>query len=175
MVRQINTNLLGVLRTTKAFVPHFRENKSGVFITTTSIGGLVAFPFNSLYHATKWALEGWSESMTYEMKPFGISMKTVSPGGVKTDFISRSLDMGQHEAYAAQVQQVFNIFANPDRMAQYSSPELIADVVYEAATDGKDQHRYVAGEDAKMMYAQRNAAGDEAFRMGIEQMFFAGA
>jgi NADP-dependent 3-hydroxy acid dehydrogenase YdfG len=63
ITRQINTNLLGVIRVTKAFIPHFRTKKSGVFITTTSIGGLLSFPFGSAYHATKWALEGWSEGL----------------------------------------------------------------------------------------------------------------
>jgi NAD(P)-dependent dehydrogenase (short-subunit alcohol dehydrogenase family) len=76
LVRQIDTNLLGVIRVTQAFIPHFRAKKSGLFITTTSIGGLVAFPLNSVYHATKWALEGWSESMAFELNKFGIGIKT---------------------------------------------------------------------------------------------------
>ena len=79
IVQELNTNLLGVMRVTQAFIPHFREKRSGLFITTTSIGGLIALPFNSVYHATKWALEGWSESMAFELKPFGIGVKTVSP------------------------------------------------------------------------------------------------
>src|SRR5207244_2134811 len=62
LTAEVDTNLLGTLRVTKAFVPSFRERGTGTFITTTSIGGLVALPFNSVYHATKWALEGWSES-----------------------------------------------------------------------------------------------------------------
>lgn len=172
LVRQLDTNLLGVIRVTQAFIPHFRARKSGLFITTTSIGGLVTFPFNSVYHATKWALEGWSESMAFELKRFGIGIKTVSPGGIKTDFISRSLDFGQHEAYNDMVSRVMEVFTNPERAASYSSAEQIAAIVYEAATDGKDQLRYVAGEDAKAHYAQRLAVGDEAFRKGVDQQFF---
>jgi NAD(P)-dependent dehydrogenase (short-subunit alcohol dehydrogenase family) len=171
IVRQVNTNLLGVIRVTKAFIPHFRAKKNGLFIATTSIGGLVTFPFNSLYHATKWALEGFSESLAFEMAPFGVGVKTVSPGGISTDFLSRSLDMAQHEAYAESIQKVFEVFTNPERMASYSTPEHIAGIVYEAATDGLDKLRYVAGEDAKAMYAQRIEVGDEAFRKGIAQMF----
>ena len=72
MLRMVNTNLLGPIRTTKAFIPHFREKRAGLFINTTSIGGLITVPFNSLYHATKWALEGWSESMAFELNQFGI-------------------------------------------------------------------------------------------------------
>ena len=175
LVRQLDTNLLGVIRVTQAFIPHFRAKQSGLFITTTSIGGLIALPFNSVYHATKWALEGWSESMAFELNKFGIGIKTVSPGGIKTDFISRSLDMGQHEAYDELVGQTLRVFTDPDRALNYSSAEQIAEVVYEAATDGKDQLRYVAGEDAKGYYAQRLAAGDEVFRKGINDMFFARA
>ncbi len=173
LTRQIDTNLLGVLRVTQAFIPHFRAKQSGLFITTTSIGGLVTFPLNSVYHATKWALEGWSESMAFELGAFGIGIKTVSPGGIATDFISRSLDMGRHEAYDDMVGKVFAAFTNPERAANYSTAEQIADVVYEAATDGKTQLRYVAGIDAKATYAQRLAVGDEAFRKGIAEIFLA--
>ncbi len=168
---ELNTNLLGVMRVTKAFIPHFREKKSGLFITTTSIGGLVTFPFNSVYHATKWALEGWSESMAFELNPLGIGIKTIAPGGIKTDFTSRSLVLTHHEAYSAEVQKTFATFRNPERAVFGSTAEQIAEVVFEAATDDKKQLRYVAGVDAKNAYAQRNAGGDEAFREGIRQTF----
>jgi NAD(P)-dependent dehydrogenase (short-subunit alcohol dehydrogenase family) len=174
IIRQVNTNLLGVIRVTKEFIPAFRERKQGMFITTTSIGGLVAFPFNSMYHATKWALEGWSESLAFELNPFGIGVKTVSPGGIQTDFISRSLDMATHPAYGEAVQKVMNAFTNPERTAMYSTAEQIAQVVFEAATDGKDKLRYVAGADAQAAYAQRLAVGGEAFHAGIKEMFLGG-
>jgi NAD(P)-dependent dehydrogenase (short-subunit alcohol dehydrogenase family) len=170
--RMIDTNLMGAIRVTKAFVPYFRQKKSGMFINTTSIGGLIAVPFNSIYHATKWALEGWSESMAFELGQFGIGMKTISPGGMRTDFFTRSFDTGKHEAYDALVDKVMNVIRDPKQMATYSSPDQIAEVVYEAATDGKDQLRYVAGEDAKATYAMRLRVGDEAFRKGMAQQFF---
>jgi len=96
--RQLDTNLLGVIRVTQAFIPYFREKQKGVFITTTSIGGLVTFPFSSVYHATKWALEGWSESMAFELKKIGVGIKTVSPGGIKTDFLNRSAEIASHKS-----------------------------------------------------------------------------
>lgn len=68
IVRMVDTNMMGAIRTTKAFIPYFRERRAGLFINTTSIGGLITVPFNSMYHATKWALEGWSESMAFELK-----------------------------------------------------------------------------------------------------------
>jgi NAD(P)-dependent dehydrogenase (short-subunit alcohol dehydrogenase family) len=172
IVQEIDTNLLGVIRTTQAFLPSFRERRSGLFIVTTSIGGLATFPFNSVYHATKWALEGWAESMSFELSQLGIGIKTVSPGGIKTDFMSRSLVMAQHPAYADLVAKALAVFTDPTRLFSYSTAEQIAEVAYEAATDGKDQLRYVAGEDAKALYAQRLAAGAEAFRQGLGRMFF---
>jgi NAD(P)-dependent dehydrogenase (short-subunit alcohol dehydrogenase family) len=172
IVRIANTNLLGVIRTTKAFVPHFREQRKGLFISTTSIGGFITVPFNSLYHATKWALEGWSESMAFELSQFAIGMKTVAPGGMKTDFFTRSFDSAKHPAYDAMVERAMSVVTDPKQMETYSTPEQIAEVVYEAATDGKDHLRYVAGEDAKAAYAMRLEVGDEAFRKSIAQQFF---
>lgn len=172
IVRMVDTNMMGAIRTTKAFIPYFREKRSGLFINTTSIGGLITVPFNAMYHATKWALEGWSESMAFELKQFGIGLKTVEPGGMKTDFFTRSFDTGRHEAYDKLVDKVMSVITDPKQMETYSSPAQIAEVVYEAATDGKDQLRYVAGEDAKATYALRLQVGDEVFRKGMEQQFF---
>ena len=171
LTAEIETNLLGVLRVTKAFIPSFRERGSGTFITTTSIGGLATFPFNSVYHATKWGLEGWSESLSHELSKFGIRVKTVAPGGVRTDFATRSLVLVNHPAYGSLVQKVMSVFTDPARAAQYSSAEQIAEVVFEAATDDKDQVTYVAGADAKALYAQRLAVGVETFRKQIRQAF----
>ncbi len=172
IVNQLNTNLLGVMRVTQAFIPHFREKKSGLFITTTSIGGLITLPFNSVYHATKWGLEGWSESLAFELNPHGIGVKTISPGGILTDFATRSLDVTAHPSYDGQMQKVLSVFMDPERQKGYSTAEQIAEVVFEAATDGKDTLRYPAGEDAKAYYQQRKVAGDEIFRKGIRDAFF---
>ncbi|SHK07612.1 SDR family oxidoreductase [Chryseobacterium polytrichastri] len=169
IVKQINTNLLGVIRVTQAFIPYFREKRKGMFITTTSIGGLIAFPLASTYHATKWALEGWSESLAFELNKFGINVKTVSPGGIKTDFVSRSLDTATRPEYQEMID---GLFSSMDGMMDAASEPLqIAEVVYEAATDGKSKLRYVAGEDANALYAQRLELGDEAFREQLGQQF----
>jgi short-subunit dehydrogenase len=102
----IDTNLLEPIWTTKAFIPYFREEGHGLFINTASIGGLIAVAFNSMYHATKWALEGWNESMAFELNQVGIAMKIVEPGGMKTDFVTRPADIGRHPAYDALLDQV---------------------------------------------------------------------
>lgn len=167
--RQINTNLMGVLWVTKAFIPYFRERKGGLFISTTSMGGLLAFPLHSIYHAAKFALEGWSECMSFELGMHNIGIKTISPGAIATDFTGRSLDKANHPEYQVLEDKLFsNVEA---MMAQAASAEQIAAVVYEAATDGKDQVRYVAGPDAKAIYNRRLAIGSEAFRKEIRDQF----
>lgn len=161
IVRQLNTNLLGVLRVSQAFIPYFREKKDGMFITTTSMGGLFTFPLGSVYHATKFALEGWSESLSFEMGLFNVKVKTVAPGGIATDFAGRSIDAPSHPAYEEANKQLWSLF----KTDEFASATQIAEVVYEAATDGKNQVRYVAGEDAKALYARRLELGNEGFRI----------
>ena len=168
MVRQINTNLLGVIRLTKAFVPYFREKKQGLFLTTTSIGGLLTFPMSSLYHATKWALEGWSESMSFELGLYNIGIKTIAPGGIKTEFAGPSLDVASHAAYEEGMQKLYALM-NPDN---FEPVEWIADTVYEAATDGKKQLRYVTGKFANQLYARRLEIGAEAAVKEMTAMVF---
>jgi NAD(P)-dependent dehydrogenase (short-subunit alcohol dehydrogenase family) len=171
LVDEVNTNLMGVLRVTKAFIPSMRERKQGTIITTTSIGGLVTFPFNSVYHATKWGLEGWSESLAYELAPFGIKVKTIAPGGIATDFSSRSLVFTPHPAYAEALGRVMKAFQDPERRKGGSSAEQIAQATYDAVMDTSDRVTFVGGEDAKATYAQRLAVGVEAFRKGMRERF----
>lgn len=159
IVRQINTNLLGVIRVTKAFIPHFREKKSGLFLTTTSIGGMVSFPFSPIYHATKFGLEGWTASMSYELGLFGIGIKTIAPGGIRTDFGGRSIDVKTQPEY----QEAFDKFMTIFDEGGYDDAETVAQVVYEAATDGKSQLRYVVGQTANYMYNRSLEMDRDAF------------
>jgi NAD(P)-dependent dehydrogenase (short-subunit alcohol dehydrogenase family) len=167
VITQINTNQLGTIFVTKAFIPHFRERKSGVFLTTTSIGGLVAFPLNAVYHATKWALEGFAESLAFELKPFNVTVKTISPGSMKSDFMGNA-QMVEDEGYAVSFQKMLAMFGHA---LPGSEPEQIAQVIYEAATDGKDQLRYVAGADAVAMYEHRMESGSERFHSELMKQF----
>ncbi len=169
IVRQIDTNLLGVLRITQAFIPYFRQKKSGLFISTTSIGGFMGFPLHSIYHATKFALEGWSESMSFELSKFGIGIKTVAPGGILTDFAGRSLDFNTLAEYSDIENKLLGVV--DIMMKNASTAEQIAEVVYKAATDNKDQVRYLAGADAHMMYERRLEIGKESFRKEIGHQF----
>jgi len=167
LVRQMETNFLGVVRVTQAFIPAFRARQAGLFITTSSSAGLMAFPVSSMYDASKWALEGWSESLSFELNQFGIGIKNIEPGLVSTEIADKSVVVS-HPAYEELAGKFFAAISNPAGVV--STSEQIAEVVYEAATDGTDTLRYVCGEDAKALYAQRLAVGDEAFRKGIQQM-----
>ena len=166
LVRQMETNFLGVVRVTQAFIPYFREKKAGLFITTGSSAGLMGFPVSSMYDASKWALEGWSESLSFELNEFGVGIKTIEPGLVATDIGTGSV-IALHPAYEGLMGS-FMAAITPDKSV--STAEQIADVVYGAATDDTNTLRYVCGDDAKGLYAQRLAVGDEAFREGIRQM-----
>jgi NAD(P)-dependent dehydrogenase (short-subunit alcohol dehydrogenase family) len=170
--KNITTNLLGVMRVTKEFIQHFRENNSGLFITTTSIGGSITLPFNTVYHATKFGLEGWSECLNFELQPFGISSKTVAPGGIATDFAGRSLDLVQHEAYDELMNKVLSVYMDPERANLYSTAEQIAEVVYEAATDeNNDKVKYIAGKDAIAFYARRKEVGSISSNKELKEVF----
>ena len=133
LVERVNTNLLGVIRVTTAFVPHFRARGNGMFITTTSIDGLAGVPLNSAYHATKWALEGWSESMALELNQMGIEIKTVSPSFINTDFAGGLLDTPSHPAHDEMALKIAVTMKNVGQAASASTAEQIAEVVFETA------------------------------------------
>jgi NAD(P)-dependent dehydrogenase (short-subunit alcohol dehydrogenase family) len=166
ILSQMETNFFGVVRVTQAFIPYFREKGSGLFITTGSSAGLMGFPVSSMYDASKWALEGWSESLSYELAEVGIGIKTIEPGLVATEIGDRSIFVS-HPSYEKLMTKFMALIEHGEGV---TTAEQIAEVVYGAATDGTDKLRYVCGEDAKNLYAQRLAHGDEAFRTGIKQM-----
>jgi len=173
MITQFNTNVIGLMDVTRAFLPSMRANKSGVILNVSSIGGLITFPFLSLYHSTKWAVEGLSESLYYELGQIGIRVKIIEPGGVATDFGGRSLVMALPNEdlpeYQPGVQKY--IAAQQANAGGFSTAEQMAEGIFNAATDGTDQLRYMLGDDAKQLYGMRTEHGDQAFIAGmIERM-----
>jgi NAD(P)-dependent dehydrogenase (short-subunit alcohol dehydrogenase family) len=165
--RQYATNVFGPIYTIQACLPHFRTRKAGMVINVSSIGGRVVLPFNALYHGTKYAIEGMSESLALELAPHGIQVKLIEPGGVRTDFAGRSLDFMHQpglDAYDASLKNAMLTFSDPQRARDYSDASHIAEVIYRAATDGCDQFRYLAGKDAVAMAARRAALSDEDYR-----------
>ena len=162
---QFETNFFGVIWVTKAFIPYFKERKNGLFITTTSLCGLTSYPLCSIYNASKWALEGWSESMSYDLARFNIGIKTVAPGGIRSNYMN-VMKVTEDKAYDALMQRLTEGFTDGTLM-EFSESALIAEVVYKAATDEKDQLRYPAGRDALRIYGKRLEDGPEAYRKGL--------
>jgi len=171
ITRQLETNLVSVIRITQAFIPYFRARRQGLFITTTSIGGLIAFPFYSVYSAAKWGLEGFCESLSFELGQFGIGVKTIAPGGIRSSFRTSS-DGAQHDAYKDLFAKVTRAFMEGKTPTTLTEPKSIAAIVYEAVTDGKDQLRYAAGQDAVQYLNERAAGGSETFRKNMRRLFF---
>ena len=168
IVRQVDTNFLGTVRVTQAFIPYFREKKMGLFINVTSIGGHTGFPFTSIYNGTKWAVEGWSECLSIELSMFNVGVKTVAPSATDTALFSHNSDVVHLPFYEATEKKMISM------IKPASSPDEIGSVIYEAATDDKDQLRYFAGKSAKAIYDRRQEIGAEASAREIKKMYFDG-
>lgn len=163
MQRIFDVNVFGVIRTTKAILPHFRANKSGLIVNVSSIVGRAAFPYQTLYHATKHAVEGLTEVSQYELKPLGISVKLVEPGGVATEFIN-SIEMVGDSGIEDYKEGVEKYLAGVQGMMEgLSTSDSIAQVVYEAALDDSGRLRYLAGADAEQIMSARQQMDDKAF------------
>lgn len=162
--RQYDVNVRGVIRVMQAFLPHFRSRKEGMFINISSIAGLLSYPLGSLYNSTKWAVEGLTEGVYFELKPFNIRVKLVEPGGFKTNFQQVGLvwtDSDTIKDYAEMTQ----ILREKRAAAQPNLPDAIAvaEKIWEAANDPSERLRYLVGKDAEAMFARRQEIGAQAF------------
>jgi short-subunit dehydrogenase len=125
-----------------------------------------------LYHGTKFAVEGISEALHYEVEQFGGQVKIVEPGAIATDFAGRSFDFNNDESLTEYQGTVAKLFAvMPEMLTNASPASLVAEVIFEAATDGKSQLRYTAGEDAKALIDNRKLYDDATFIGGIKSQF----
>lgn len=172
IIRQFDTNVIGLLDVTKKIMPHFRKNKGGIIINISSMGGKITFPLGALYHGTKFAIEGISESLSFEVEQFGGKVKIVEPGATATDFGGRSLDFSHDEKmteYQPIVQKL--LVGIPEFFKNAAPASMVADVIFNAATDGKDQLRYTAGVDAEELLERRRDVDDTSFIQGIKKQF----
>lgn len=170
--RQFDTNVIGLLTVTKAVIPHMRAQKSGTIVNISSIGGQMTFPLGTLYHGTKFAVEGLSESLHFELEPLGIKVKIVEPGMIATDFGGRSFDFVNDESvedYQGVVQKLMGTWAGGD--LQSSEPVVVSEVIWNAVTDGTDTLRYRAGADAVQLLDNRKALDDATFIGGLKTQF----
>lgn len=158
---QFNTNVFGLLETTKAILPKFRANHDGMIINVSSVGGKITFPLGTLYHGTKFAVEGISEALSFELAEIGVKVKIIEPGAIKTSFKFDQVNDESIPEYQKMVRelQVLSKYL----MEHGSDPVAVAEVIYQAATDGTDQLRYISGKDAEEILAHRSTEEDAAF------------
>ncbi len=163
MQRSLNTNLLGMIRVTQKFIPYFKAKKRGMILTTTSLAGEMGLALDGIYAADKWAVTGVCEMLYHELAPFGIQVKTIVPGVVKTGF---QMELSEMPGFDTLIKNQTEILM-PD-MNDLELPEEVAQDIYRAVTDG-DTNRmcYVTGKITKELYQKRQELGDEAFRNDI--------
>jgi len=161
--RQYDVNVFGLIECVQAIAPHFRANRAGVLINVTSIGGLMTAPGYSVYNSSKFAVEGLSEGLWYELGSFGIKVKVIEPGVTSTDFGGRSMDMLDYSSMPdyADVMEKINV-GRARLIKKRSAPELIAATIFQAANDQSDRLRYLAGPDAKRLWKLRRWLGYRA-------------
>lgn len=162
--RQFETNVFGLMEVCRQVLPHFRQNKAGVLVNVASMGGRLTFPLYSSYHSTKWAVEGFSESLHYELRPLGIAVKIVEPGAIKTDFMERSADVVTADGLPDYKTLVDVTTANYAAAGSSgAAPALVAESIFKAAADGSRRLRYTVGTDARGLLALRGLIPESWF------------
>lgn len=165
--RQFDVNVFGAMELTKLVLPQMRKQGSGRIINISSVGGRAVGPFGGWYHGTKFALEALSDSLRMELKPFGIDVVVVEPGGIKSEFLDIAASGLQATSgngpYADRVKSMLASFTNPRMMSMQSPPQVIADIIARAATVKQPKTRYVAGFGARPLVTLRRLLSDRAF------------
>jgi NAD(P)-dependent dehydrogenase (short-subunit alcohol dehydrogenase family) len=165
---QFETNLFGVIRTTQAILPIMRKQHFGIIINMSSGAGRLGYPGGSAYISTKFAIEGLSESMAYELEPFGIKVVLVEPGVIRTNFANAMVvakkSQDPNSPYSQLMQKIASSFEH--MMENGSSPDLVAKVVLKAVTSENPGLRYLAGKDIETwMEGKRNMSDEEFYKM----------
>jgi NAD(P)-dependent dehydrogenase (short-subunit alcohol dehydrogenase family) len=175
---QFETNFFGVIRVTQQVLPAMRKQNSGgsTIVNVSSVGGRIGIPVLSAYQSTKFALEGLSESMSYELEPFGIRVVIIEPGFIRTNIINSSTTaekaLDSKSPYFSLTQKVKNHFKSMMENASSSSPpEEVAKVILQAITSENPQLRYTVGNDAATIIQARMNMSDNEFKKMIMQNF----
>ena len=165
--RQFEVNIFGLARITQLVLPIMRKNRSGRIVNISSMGGKVYTPYGAWYHATKHALEGWSDSLRLEVKPFGIEVVIVEPGGIKTPWGIIAADNLQKTSgngvYAEGANKAIATMKKMYAGKNLTDQEVLAKEIVKAATTAKPKTRYVKGFMAKPMIFIRKWFGDRIF------------
>jgi NAD(P)-dependent dehydrogenase (short-subunit alcohol dehydrogenase family) len=170
--KQYEVNVFGLINMTRAVLPHMRTQKSGVIINISSMGGRITIPFGSLYNSTKFAVEGFTEALQYELNPQGIKTKLIEPGSYRTNFAGRSMNffgIGSFSDYNDTFEKFTTALKNPNR----GNPNIreVSEAIFTAATDDSEQLRYIVGADAATLINFKQEKGDEAFKKMIAGNF----
>jgi NAD(P)-dependent dehydrogenase (short-subunit alcohol dehydrogenase family) len=175
---QFDVNVFGVMEMTRAILPHFREKGGGLILNVSSRGGVVGLPLMSLYCASKFALEGFSEALAYELASQKITVKIIAPGGgAATQFGQRLAQEQTHnqalpdyDGFMAVVAQANARFAGL-RQGFSTSAEEVAKTIYEAATDGTDRLRYTVGHDIPPFLKAKKEMADQDYVESMKQAY----
>jgi NAD(P)-dependent dehydrogenase (short-subunit alcohol dehydrogenase family) len=176
---QFETNFFGAVRVMQAAIPIMRKQRSGRILNITSMGGRIAIPFDSVYHATKFALEGLSESIQYELEPFGIKVILIEPGAVGTNFwknwrmAAKASTNDDNNNDNLQYKKIGNnMFESFKKMEQTAiHPSEVAKAILQAATSDNPDFRYVVGNDAATILETRKRMSDTEFQDFLKKQF----
>jgi NAD(P)-dependent dehydrogenase (short-subunit alcohol dehydrogenase family) len=168
--KQFETNVFGLMNVCREIIPVFRGQKRGMIVNISSISGLAAIPFSSAYVTSKFAVEGFSESLQYELEPFGIRVKLIEPGPIKTDFYTRSEEVARKEGlhvYDERLEKFLEFMNKGGSDAPDGS--IVAETIYQAVTDGSKRLRY--GVNTKGMPALKRFMPEGLFRTAVKKIF----
>jgi len=172
--RQFSVNLFGTMEITRALLPYFRAQKSGTIINITSGVGRVTVPLVSIYAASKFALEGFSESLSFELASQNIKVKIIEPGNINTNFeqttksnFATAAELTDYTTYLLQMDAIFaGIYGGGS-----ASATDVAAAIYQAATDDTTTLRYVIGADLQPLIDIRNGGTDENYMQVLKNTF----
>ncbi|WP_045200133.1 oxidoreductase [Rhodococcus sp. B7740] len=165
--RQFEVNMFGAARLIQLVLPTMRERRSGTIINITSMGGKIYSPFGAWYHATKFALESFSDCLRLEAEPFGVNVVVIEPGSIRTEWTGIAahnlLESSSAGAYADRTAKVVELMQSERTARQASPPEMVAKVVVKAATTRRPKTRYAVGFGARPLIFLRKRLSDRAF------------
>lgn len=169
---QYETNVFGLIRVTQAVLSTMREQKSGIIVNVSSIGGKMGMPLLSPYIGTKFAVEGLSESIAYELEPFGIKVVLIEPGAIKTNFDTGMVMAQKNNSSSPYYENMQKLQSGMiSVMKNGTLPGKVAQVILEAVNSPNPAMRYTAGDDAALIAQKRKELPDSEFKKLIFEFF----
>jgi NAD(P)-dependent dehydrogenase (short-subunit alcohol dehydrogenase family) len=173
--RQFEVNLFGLARLVQLVVPTMREQRSGRIVNISSIGAVYYEPFGAWYHATKFAVDGFSDSLRVELAPFGIHVVLVHPAGIVTEWntIAREslVEQSAGGAYAGSAKHAARMMESVDNPWLSSGPDVVAKKIVRAATSRRPRSRYAVGKGASTIMTSRRVLPDRAMDAVLKRMY----